>query len=460
MPRAKQKLSFNDSPNLNDFLNQSSFVENLCEVIVDCDPPKGIGVNGYWGTGKTTILLNLYFQFSGKHPFDEKVKGTAKFKDKKVIPIWFEAWRYQHEALPIVALLNEIRSQVNTWNSLRRKTEKIIGVSLLGALSAFDEVIKVASGGVIKPELGKIKDIGENWEKERYLNQLPSQTIHHLLEEAIQQLAGKEHRLVIFIDDLDRCSPDKALQLMEGIKVYLNLSNCVTVFGMDQRQVEHALKTAYKDYFVPQQAKEYLEKICQDIYHIPVPDQAAKTKYLMDLLVRLKLKLEYNSAEQKTHRIQIKNVLNEYDCLPANPRKIKALANRIGVMLRYCDFNNTDTITKTDKYIIKTDIRRDYAIMMMLVILHTFHRQVYEQLQKNYGYINTIMEYGKANGLGGKGLPEKYSPMKDIVPLITEDLTVLPQNPSDSNVFRLHDLIQGLGAVKSNEIKDMLNKGI
>ena len=135
------KLSLNDSPALKDLLGQEKFINNLCEVIVDCEPPKGIGINGYWGTGKTTTLINIYYQFSGKHPYGKTIDGTADYKNKKVIPIWFEAWRYQHEALPIVALLNEIRSQISTWNALKNKVEKVIGVSLLGALSAFDEVI-------------------------------------------------------------------------------------------------------------------------------------------------------------------------------------------------------------------------------------------------------------------------------------------------------------------------------
>ena len=314
-------------------------------------------------------------------------------------------------------------------------------------------MIKIASTGLFKPEFGKIKGIGEEWEKGRHLNQLPSQTIHQLLEEAIEQLAGKEHRLVIFVDDLDRCSPEKALQLMEGIKVYLNLSNCVIVFGMDQRQVEYALDQAQKNLLMPHQAKEYLEKICQDIYHLPVPDQVAKNKYFIDLLDDINLGNEEDERVGK-HKLEVEKVLADYDCLPANPRKIKALINRLGVVLRHVDMEDSEKIEGKEA-------QRNYALLIMLIILHTFHRRVYEQLQKNPDYINTIIEYANADGISDQNsLPDKYEPMKEIKLSMLDNLAVLPTNPSDSNVFRLQPLFMDLNTVTTNEIKHVMKGGV
>jgi len=53
-------LSHNDSPDHEDSLSQVGFIKDIAEVIKNCTPPKGIGINGYWGTGKTSALIQLH----------------------------------------------------------------------------------------------------------------------------------------------------------------------------------------------------------------------------------------------------------------------------------------------------------------------------------------------------------------------------------------------------------------
>lgn len=431
-------LTHNDKPTDTDILDQQAFINGIAEIIKDCTPPKGIGINGYWGTGKTSALLQLYKALTGVS-LKEKIPNHSP-----VIPIWFEAWRYQYEAMPIVALLHEIRAAFSLWNKVLEKSGDMLGITFLGILGAFDETIKAASGGVMSPKLSDLPKIGADYEKERYRNSLASQDISNLLEQAIEKALGKNKKLVIFIDDLDRCHPEAALKLLEGIKVYLNLKNCVIVFAIDQRQIERALKKALAidDGSDGHQAREYLEKICQDIYHLPLPDKQRKAEYLNTLLKQLKLNAQPIDTTVLT---QIKAVAERYDCLPANPRKIKALANRLGVILRH----NENT---TPPFITQTSPPRIYELLLAIAIIYTFHRELNEQLEKNAEYINKVIIYARSPPTDFTGI---FEPMKGIKSSFS-GTEPLPTNPSDSNVFRLHEMFNSLSTITEIELKPFL----
>lgn len=417
-------LAHNDTPTDTDGLNQLNFIKGIAEVINDCTPPKGIAINGYWGTGKTSSLLQLYHALTGVS------RGQKIRNNSAVIPVWFEAWRYQHEALPIVALLHEIRSTFNLWHKVLEQSGKVAAITALGILGAFDETIKAASGGVLAPKLGELPKIGADYEQQRYQNPLASQDLSQLLEQAITTALGKNQKLVIFIDDLDRCHPEAALKLLEGIKVYLNLNNCVIVFAIDQRQIERALKKALNliDGSDDHQARDYLEKICQDIYHLPLPKQADKADYLANLL---------QTIADPAHIAEITNVVSLYDCLPANPRKIKALANRLAVVLRH-----QPTLAAP----------RHYQLLVATALIYTCHRELNEQLEKNPEYINTVILFARQPPITMDG---QFEPMKSIKPSFT-GTDKLPTNPSDSHVFRLHELFIGLGTVTAAELQPFL----
>jgi len=378
------KLSHNDSPNSVDIFGQGDFIRQIAEVVKTCDAPKGIAINGYWGSGKTSALLQLHKELTGILPTD-----TKRPHNLDITPVWFEAWRHQNEVLPIVALLQEIRTKLSLWNRFRKQAEKLSGITLTGILGAFDETLKAASGGLMSPSLGKIPDIAVQWEKDNYENALAGQHLSQLLEEAIDQALGKskdnpKRKMVIFIDDLDRCMPETALKLLEGIKVYLNLKNCAVVFGMDQRQIESSLCKALElkqgSSDGDHHAREYLEKICQDIYHLPIPDQAQKSVYLYHLLRALDL--SGTAPQQKLHCDELKKILDSYDCLPANPRKIKALVNRLAAVLRKLPALPA-TATPGTSTLRTKGLKPEYALLVVSTIIYTFHRNLNEQLAKN-----------------------------------------------------------------------------
>jgi hypothetical protein len=130
--------------------------------------------------------------------------------------------------------------------------------------------------------------------------------------EVVDQIQGAG----LIVDDLDRCEAEAAYKLIEGIKIYLNLPNCVFVLGMNQRVIQDAIASHLPKVDDPSlqalRAREYLDKLCQSIHHLPLPREP----------VRLLRSLVADAAVAEP----VCKVLESYACLPANPRKIKSFA--------------------------------------------------------------------------------------------------------------------------------------
>ena len=94
-------------------------------------------------------------------------------------------------------------------------------------------------------------------------------------------LLKKSSRLVVFIDDLDRCSPDQIIQVLEAVKIFVDTPQCVFVFGLDFEIVQKAVAEKYKGDVFAQ--KEYLSKIIQIPFYLPELNQEKIKTYLETL---------------------------------------------------------------------------------------------------------------------------------------------------------------------------------
>ena len=74
-------------------------------------------------------------------------------------------------------------------------------------------------------------------------------------------------RIVVFIDDLDRCAPDKVLEVLESIKIFLGISGFIYVLGLNQNVIETCINNKYKDLNI--KGEDYVKKIIQIPFRIP-----------------------------------------------------------------------------------------------------------------------------------------------------------------------------------------------
>jgi formylglycine-generating enzyme required for sulfatase activity len=95
----------------------------------------------------------------------------------------------------------------------------------------------------------------------------------------------RPRRLVVFVDDLDRCLPEKAIQVLEAIKLFLDVPGCLFVLGLDPEAVEAAVRARYRGEV---KAREYLEKIIQLPFILPPIEDEAMRAYVTSLAPALR----------------------------------------------------------------------------------------------------------------------------------------------------------------------------
>ena len=83
---------------------------------------------------------------------------------------------------------------------------------------------------------------------------------------AAHATARTPRRLVVFVDDLDRCLPEKAIQVLEALKLFLDVEGCIFVLALDDEAIESAVRRRYQGEV---KAREYLEKIIQLPFILP-----------------------------------------------------------------------------------------------------------------------------------------------------------------------------------------------
>lgn len=89
---------------------------------------------------------------------------------------------------------------------------------------------------------------------------------------AVDNYLKKEQkdRYVFFIDDLDRLSPEKAVEILEVIKVFLDCDKCVFVLGIDYSVIANGIRAKYGDYIDESKARDFFDKIIQLPFRMPV----------------------------------------------------------------------------------------------------------------------------------------------------------------------------------------------
>lgn len=440
-------VQHNDEPTLFDSLHRRDLVREVGEAVAQATPPQVFGVHGDWGLGKTSFLHQLQWHLCGTCPQQpahlcKRAKGDGdhvvaiREDHDRFVAVWFEAWRYQFEQAPILALLHEMRAQLDWWVKIGKKVDEKSAVLLHGALHSVEELTKK-----IGLQASKFYEAQDRWDRENLAAELPSNTLQAHLNSAIDLLLKRglpgsrtKRSLVVLIDDLDRCEPETAYRLLEGIKIYLGLRNCVFVLGMNQKVIEDAIAKSLPEAGRPSshvRAEAYLEKLCQNVWRLPAVNDAKD-----------RLCAWLSDAPELQERVR--DALGDLPCLPPNPRRLKGYANLLARMASRLQPDGGDERRRL----------RETRLLLVAAYVYQFHHRLFVRWESSADLYSDLLAW--ARRVGASEDEETVGPFSGLVRAYHAEsdegtspalytLTSGHPDPTESNVFWMQPLVVELG---------------
>lgn len=286
-----------------DAIGRNKDVLRFCNIISHLDYAASIALDGRWGSGKTfyikqaKMLLDSMNDNNSEFTDAEKVRinrgftqGCRKEFDgvtfEPQVCVYYDAWENDNDEDPILSLVYQICSQIqNEYNFTTDNhfSDKAASFFLIAAKIAE----KLTPLGKLKTILGDVLNTSDDskdaikalFQKDaslldevKWIKNV-EQTVKSFLETLLPE---KGNRLVIFIDELDRCKPTYAVKLLERVKHYLDNDRITVVFSVNLFELQHTICSYYGAEF---DADRYLDRFFDLRLSIP---QIDRTKYFMD----------------------------------------------------------------------------------------------------------------------------------------------------------------------------------
>lgn len=326
-----------------DRLGFDRYVNALTEIIMndDTETPFTIGVFGGWGCGKSSLLEMIA----------EKLRSDY---GDKVVLVHFNPWIHRREPNMLVPLLHTLQDTLHQdrkarfTESARRLGEVLTKLSvnvLLGKLS----------GGAVS--LKQIDELAKAYTEERGQVESETRNLRATLQAQANSIQEKGARLIFFIDDLDRCEPSEIIDVLESIKLFLDLRNVFIILAIAKDVVDRGVATKYREFgFAPQKVAaigdEYLDKMIQLPLNVLPIDASIIREFMRG----------FDLPESVSKQI---NLLQHI--VSPNPRKIKRILNMCTV-----------TYTIIDRSANLADLRPD--LIARLVVLRIQSLELYQEI--------------------------------------------------------------------------------
>lgn len=296
-----------DNETKKDFLNFSGVAETVAEIIVQAQGrPISIGVSGAWGVGKSSMIKLIR----------AALEGRARGSDGSFVFVEFNAWLYQGYDDARAALLEVIATTL-TEKATESKTGLDKAKELLGRVNWL-RAAKLTAGSALAlafglPPVGlggEVYRLGENLVTGKVdehtltgakdaakkvagtgrgllkpkSDTSPPKEIHGIRECFERTLSEMGVKLVVLIDDLDRCLPPTTISTLEAIRLFLFLENTAFVIAADDAMIKHAVRSHFEG-VDDTRVTNYFDKLIQVPIRVPPLGTQEVRAYMMLLFV-------------------------------------------------------------------------------------------------------------------------------------------------------------------------------
>jgi len=265
-----------DLPDAEDKLDFAPYANTLRDIILNpnTQTPLTIGIFGSWGSGKTSLMKMI----------ENRLKSAVRdgLSEQEIHTTWFNAWLYSKETSLWRSLIAQVLNGVRKWRSdnvtarqdldeLSEHLQRAAGPAELGHLSitaanllreegtdSAELTLTLQHGLDLLENVAEARQQGEvqaamalRDQVRRATAVLEQERIESLdrfqqeFKELIEKYVLPHGYLAIFVDDLDRCLPEKAVEVLEAIKLFLDVPGCIFILGIDRDVVERGIRLRY-----------------------------------------------------------------------------------------------------------------------------------------------------------------------------------------------------------------------
>ncbi|WP_165044001.1 P-loop NTPase fold protein [Dysgonomonas sp. ZJ709] len=259
-----------DNPFANCELDREPCAKILTDIVNSYKDGFVLAINNEWGTGKTTFV-KMWQQYLDNNDYNT---------------LYFNAWENDFDSNPLVAIMSELKTLTNPSNDKFFKSVlqkgAMLSKNILPALLKAIAQKYIETDTIINAIENTTKGVTEILEEEikEYTNK--KQSVKEFRDELEKFVAktDSDKPIVFIIDELDRCRPNYAVEVLEQMKHFFSVKGIVFVLSIDKIQLGHAIKGVYGNENI--NSEEYLRRFIDLEYSIPIPSIDNFCKYLYE----------------------------------------------------------------------------------------------------------------------------------------------------------------------------------
>ncbi len=345
-------------PGGSDNLDLTIHTKSLIRFINDTSTPITIGIQGEWGSGKTSLINAIYHSF----------ESNAECKQ-----IWINSWEYSLLSTPeesLLKIVNRIIDELIEADKNQKRKEKIQD----GAKKIFQGALRVGAqltlGNEAANVAGELLSSGE-----ANIGALREQ-LKELVEEIERRTSNPYKKIIIYVDDLDRIEPKNAVAILELLKNIFSVPNCVFILAIDYQVVVKGLEHKFGKQTAENEweFRAFFDKIIQLPFMMPM-GQYNIGKYVNSLLMDIGFVTDDGLNEESIREIILRTI-------GGNPRSIKRLVNSVSLIQIFSEEKVVVESSTNEQEKGEEELdERDYKFLMFsLLCLQIAYPQIYSLL--------------------------------------------------------------------------------